>query len=112
LTHASLGALSRVIAVFSNEARDAMLVVLPASLIITVLAGRRRDPSLDLDLGAMCFAPFFVVRAVARVIAGGGHIAEGTLPPAAGPGSDRCRRCAGRSCCSTSGRPGARRASR
>lgn len=82
LSSFSLGALSRVVAVFSNEARDGMMVALPASLIITVLAGRRRDPANDLELGCACFAPFFVVRAVARVIAGGGHIADGTLPPA------------------------------
>jgi thiol-disulfide isomerase/thioredoxin len=84
LSQLSQGALLRVVAVFSNEARDAALVVIPASLLITVLAGRRRDPSLDLELGAACFAPFFVLRAVVRVIAGGGHLAEGTLPPAVG----------------------------
>src|SRR4051794_38476289 len=51
LTNPSLGALSRVVAVFSNEARDALLVALPASLVVTALAGRRRDPTIDLDLG-------------------------------------------------------------
>ena len=84
LTQPSQGALLRVVAVFSNEAAMRRWSCIPAALVITVLAGRRRDPSLDLDLGSACFAPFFVVRAVERVIAGGGHIAEGALPPAAG----------------------------
>ena len=67
LMQPSQGTLLRVVGVFSNEARDAAIVIIPATLAITVLAGRRRDANLDLELGAACFIPFFVARAIERV---------------------------------------------
>jgi thiol-disulfide isomerase/thioredoxin len=46
---------------------DAGAVVIPSALIITIAAGRgRRDPSLDLELAAAAYAPFFAIRAVYR----------------------------------------------
>jgi cytochrome c biogenesis protein CcmG/thiol:disulfide interchange protein DsbE len=82
LAHVSQGALLRVVGVFSNEARDAALVVIPATLAITILAGRHRDATLDLELGACCFAPFFVVRGVERVLVRLGDLPSGSLPAA------------------------------
>lgn len=84
LAHPSQGALLRVVAVFSNEARDAALVIIPAALVITLLGGRRRDPTLDLELGASCFAPFFVVRGLARVMTSLGLASGVTFPPELG----------------------------
>jgi thiol-disulfide isomerase/thioredoxin len=78
LAQPSQGTIMRVLGVFSNEVRDAALVVIPATVALVVLAGARRDPTLDLELGAACFVPFFVVRAVARtVMAATGHSLDG-----------------------------------
>ncbi len=66
LSQPSRGTLLRVVGVFSNEARDALMII-PATLGIVLLGGRRRDPNLDLEIGAACFAPFFMARAVERV---------------------------------------------
>ena len=66
LTQPSRGTILRVLGVFSNEARDALMII-PATIGIVVLGGRRRDPNLDLEIGAACFAPFFTARAVERV---------------------------------------------
>jgi len=67
MTQPSQGAFLRLIGVFSNEAREAAMIVIPATLALTLLAGRRRDGTLDLELGSACYAPFFVVRAVVRI---------------------------------------------
>ena len=66
LSQPSRGTILRVVGVFSNEARDALMIV-PATVGIVLLGGRRRDPNLDLEIGAACFAPFFVARALERV---------------------------------------------
>jgi thiol-disulfide isomerase/thioredoxin len=66
LTQPSRGTILRVVGVFSNEARDALMII-PATLGIVLLGGRRRDPNLDLEIGSACFAPFFTARAVERV---------------------------------------------
>ncbi|MCG5055137.1 MAG: TlpA family protein disulfide reductase [Myxococcales bacterium] len=59
--------------------REAVVVVLPASLALTVLAGQgRRDPSRDLELGAACYVPYFTVNAALRA-------AEGLLGPSSYP---------------------------
>lgn len=70
ITHLSLGTVLRqMLAVVSFEVREAMFVVLPAALAVTIAAGRgRRDPSRDLELGAMAYIPFFVVRALLRTL--------------------------------------------
>src|SRR4029079_19550302 len=73
LSQPSRGTILRVVGVFSNEARDALMII-PATVGIVLLGGRRRDPNLDLEIGAACFAPFFVGRAVERVaFAAAGH---------------------------------------
>jgi len=50
----------------AREVNEAALVVIPAALLVTLLAGARRDAALDLELGATAFAPFFLVRALYR----------------------------------------------
>lgn len=62
--------LGRLLQLASIALREAGVVVLPAALGITILAGRgRRDPSRDVELGAACYVPFFAVRGVERVLA-------------------------------------------
>jgi thiol-disulfide isomerase/thioredoxin len=68
LTEPASGALMRVVAVAANEVQGAAWVVLPAAVLVTLLAGARRDASRDLELGAACYAPYFAVRGVARAI--------------------------------------------
>jgi thiol-disulfide isomerase/thioredoxin len=62
LADPGLGALGRVLSVVAGELQQAAWVVIPAALIVTVAAGGKRDPSQDLELGAACYAPYFVVR--------------------------------------------------
>jgi thiol-disulfide isomerase/thioredoxin len=61
------GALSRVAGLAVDEIRQAAWVVLPASVVVTASAGRRRDAGRDLDLGAACYVPYFAVHALARL---------------------------------------------
>jgi peroxiredoxin len=70
LTHLSFGTVIRqMLAVISFEVREAIVVVLPAAVAVTVAAGRkRRDPSRDLELGALVYVPFFAVRAIYRTL--------------------------------------------
>jgi thiol-disulfide isomerase/thioredoxin len=84
LTQPSRGTILRVVGVFSNEARDALMII-PATLGIVLLGGRRRDPNLDLEIGSACFAPFFTARAVERV---GFAIAGHPLPSGSSIGSN------------------------
>jgi thiol-disulfide isomerase/thioredoxin len=80
LSQPSEGTILRLVGVFSSEAREAAMLVIPATLALTVLAGRRRDATLDLELGSACYAPYFVARAVARVaVVASGHAASGRL---------------------------------
>ena len=62
------GALLRLVAPFASEVRDAAWIVLPAAALVTLLAGARRDPSRDLELGAAVYQVFFVVLALSRAI--------------------------------------------
>jgi thiol-disulfide isomerase/thioredoxin len=62
------GAFLRVVGVFGDEAREAAWIVVPAAVAITALAGKSRDPSLDLELGAACYHAFFVVRGLTRAL--------------------------------------------
>ncbi len=62
------GALVRVAALAVDEVRQGAWVVLPAAVIVTATAGRRRDSGRDLDLGAACYVPYFAVHALARLI--------------------------------------------
>lgn len=84
LTQPSRGTILRVVAVFSNEAREALMII-PATVGIVLLGGRRRDPNLDLEIGSACFAPFFTARAVERV---GFAIAGHPLPSGSSIGSN------------------------
>src|SRR5262249_10243017 len=65
---ATAGGVSRLLGVFSNELLPAASVVIPAAVLVTVAAGARRDASLDLELGAACYVPFFVVRGLGRAV--------------------------------------------
>jgi thiol-disulfide isomerase/thioredoxin len=60
------GAIAGPLGVLWSEVVLAAWVVIPAAVIVTAAAGVRRDASLDLELGAACYVPFFVVRGLAR----------------------------------------------
>jgi len=62
------GALMRVAGLVVDEIRQGAWVVLPAAVIVTATAGRRRDSGRDLDLGAACYVPYFAVHALARLV--------------------------------------------
>ena len=47
LAQPSMATILRVAGVFSNAAREAAMVVIPATIASTVLAGRHRDATLD-----------------------------------------------------------------
>jgi thiol-disulfide isomerase/thioredoxin len=64
------GSLMRLAGLFLDETREAAWVVLPAAVIVTAAAGSRRDATRDLDLGAACYAPYFALRALARLVDG------------------------------------------
>ena len=64
----SQGAVGHLLGVWANELNEAAMVVIPAAIILTLLAGRFRDPAQDLELAAACYAPFFVVRGMARAV--------------------------------------------
>ncbi|HEY6476092.1 MAG TPA: TlpA disulfide reductase family protein [Polyangia bacterium] len=66
----SSGELVRLVGLFGDEAKGAAWVVLPAAVIVTLSAGSRRDASRDLDLGAACYAPYFALRSLARLVDG------------------------------------------
>jgi thiol-disulfide isomerase/thioredoxin len=67
LAQPSTGAFMRVLSVFASEINDAAMVVLPAAVALTLIAGgKRRDPTQDMELGAACFSAFFVVRGLVR----------------------------------------------
>ncbi|HXJ23600.1 MAG TPA: TlpA disulfide reductase family protein [Polyangia bacterium] len=62
------GALVRVAGLVVDEVRLAAWIVLPAAVVVTASAGKRRDAGRDLDLGAACYIPFFALHALARVV--------------------------------------------
>jgi thiol-disulfide isomerase/thioredoxin len=63
------GAFMRLVALFGDEARHAALFVLPAAVVVTLVAGKRRDAGRDLDLGAACYPAAFVVSGLERGLA-------------------------------------------
>ncbi len=66
----AVSVLQRILGAALHEVNEAAIVILAAAVGVTILAGRgRREPTLDLELGAACYVPFFVVRAVYRVAA-------------------------------------------
>jgi len=64
----SLDAVLRVASVAASEIQAAAWIVLPAAVVVTALAGARRDSSRDLELGAACYVPYFAVRALGRAL--------------------------------------------
>jgi thiol-disulfide isomerase/thioredoxin len=63
------GGFMRLVALFAGEARHAAWFVLPAAVVITVLARDRRDAGRDLDLAGACYAPVFVAAGLERALA-------------------------------------------
>lgn len=62
--------LGRVLQLASLAFREGAMVVLPAAVLLTVLAGSgRRDPGKDVELAAMSYVPYFTVLAVERTLA-------------------------------------------
>jgi cytochrome c biogenesis protein CcmG, thiol:disulfide interchange protein DsbE len=56
------GTLQQMLAIFGANLRPALFIALPAGLAITALAGRgRRDPGLDIELGAACSIPYLLI---------------------------------------------------
>jgi thiol-disulfide isomerase/thioredoxin len=68
LSALSLDAALRVVSVAANELVGAAWFVLPAAVIVTALAGARRDSSRDLELAGACYAPYFAASAAFRVV--------------------------------------------
>jgi thiol-disulfide isomerase/thioredoxin len=62
----------RVIQVIAEELTPAVVPVLVAAVIVVLLAGPKRDPAVDLELGSAAAVPYLVVRALARL--GAGHV--------------------------------------
>ena len=58
----------RVVSVLVAELTGAVPIALGGALAIVILAGSRRDPGLDLELGCAVAIPFLLVRAVFRAI--------------------------------------------
>ena len=71
----------RVVAVLAGELSQAIPMALGAALTIVVLAGARREPSTDLELGCATAVPFLVLRAFARtgVLVTGHELSAGAL---------------------------------
>jgi cytochrome c biogenesis protein CcmG, thiol:disulfide interchange protein DsbE len=80
ITHQPLiSVIRQMLAVVTFEVREAIMVILPAAVAITLAAGRkRRDPSRDIELGALVYVPFFAVRAIYRTLDLGAFL--GPLP--------------------------------
>jgi thiol-disulfide isomerase/thioredoxin len=62
------GAFMRLVALFGDEARHAAWFVLPAAVVVTFVAGNRRDAGRDLDLGAACYPAAFVAGGLERAL--------------------------------------------
>jgi thiol-disulfide isomerase/thioredoxin len=67
----------RIVSVLVAELTQAIPVALAAALLVVVLAGAKRDPSVDLELGCGATIPFVVARAIFRT----GVIVSGREPP-------------------------------
>jgi len=68
------GTLAQVFGIVGQDLRPAMLVALTAGVAIAVLAGRgRRDPGLDIELGAACAIPYLLLSGLAELV--GSHVA-------------------------------------
>jgi thiol-disulfide isomerase/thioredoxin len=78
LSHLSAGTVLRqLVTVFSREVQEGVFVVIIAGVAVVLGAGRgRRDPSRDLEVGALAYVPYFTVRGIYR----GADILVGPLP--------------------------------
>ncbi|HVZ74547.1 MAG TPA: TlpA disulfide reductase family protein [Polyangia bacterium] len=65
-TEPASSAFSTLAGVIARELQAAAWVVLPAGVLVTLLAGARRDSTKDLDLASACYVPAFGVHALAR----------------------------------------------
>ncbi len=73
------GILALLLGIVGEDLRPALLVALSAGIAITLLAGRgRRDPALDIELGAACSIPYLLLSGLAELA--GSHA---SLPGAA-----------------------------
>jgi len=71
------GTLAQLLGILGQDLRPAVLVALPAGVAITLLAGRgRRDPTVDVELGAACSIPYLLLSGLAE-------LASSLLPGAA-----------------------------
>ena len=62
------GTLAQLLGIVGEDLRPALLVALPAGIAITLLAGRgRRDPGLDIELGAACSIPYLLLSGLAEL---------------------------------------------
>ena len=61
---APVAVLRQVLMVLARELRWPVVLGVAASVLITVLAGKTRDPARDSDLGALACVPYFVAYAV------------------------------------------------
>jgi thiol-disulfide isomerase/thioredoxin len=56
------GMLQQMLSILGADLRPALFLALPAGIGITALAGRgRRDPGLDIELGAACTIPYLLL---------------------------------------------------
>ena len=62
------GAFMRLLGLFADQVRQAAWFVLPAAVVVTVLARKQRDASRDLDLAAACYPPHFIALGLDRVL--------------------------------------------
>jgi cytochrome c biogenesis protein CcmG/thiol:disulfide interchange protein DsbE len=63
-----LGALRRTLGVFAQELQAPVVLSIVAGLVITVAAGRgRRDPAVDIELGAACYTPGYLAHVLTTV---------------------------------------------
>ena len=61
------GTLAQLLGIVGQDLRPALFVALPAGIVITLLAGRdRRDPGLDIELGAACSIPYLLLAGLAE----------------------------------------------
>jgi peroxiredoxin len=73
---APLAVLRPVLMVLAAELRWPVVFAVIAGVAITLLAGNKRDPSRDAELGAACLIPYFAVSAVFRTV----DLVVGPLP--------------------------------
>jgi thiol-disulfide isomerase/thioredoxin len=60
-----LATLRQLLGIFAQELQSPVVLSVAAALIITVAAGRgRRDPSIDIELGAACYPPALLAHVV------------------------------------------------